>query len=122
MKIESKFRKEFQEVLSKFGFRIHPIENKIVIGMPDLLVIFPGYSPLWVELKTNSVLGSNQMLWIKRHPEERVLLASCKGTRQYLHFKLTVSRGDEWVEIYTDFWPLQSEGNFIEIMLEQMPK
>ena len=82
--LESRFKKQFRDYLAKHDFRVHPIENKIVAGMPDLLVMFSGvstiqawptYRPIWIELKTLTTLTSNQLNWIKRHPEERVLMA-----------------------------------------------
>lgn len=102
---ESKFKKEFREFLKKHGFRVHPIENKIGAGMPDLLAIRDGWPTIWIELKTQTSVSASQAAWIQRNPRETVF---CAINNQG---KIRLTRwGDfdeEWILLFNGKWPIQ---------------
>ena len=81
---ESKFRRDMIKFLS-VHFRVHMIENKLVTGMPDLLVIRKEKEPVWIELKIgNNPLLSSQVRWIRKNPKEKVLIATLRKDKMSL--------------------------------------
>lgn len=119
---ERKFSKEFRDILNKYAMRCHAIENKITSGMPDVLVCRDFKEALWIELKiANSVnlgLNNNQILWLRAHPEEIVLLATqITNSRK---FKLSKWNGDEsgWDILFEDQWPLRDRAEVASIIYD----
>ncbi len=119
---ERKFSKEFRDILNKRGLRCHTIENKVAPGMPDILVCRDFKEAIWIELKVassiNLGLSNNQILWIRVHPEETVLLATQITNSK--KFKLSKWNGEEsgWDVLLKDEWPLLDEGELASTIYE----
>lgn len=123
---ESKFKREFRHFLKQYNFRVHPIENKIVAGMPDLLIMQDGFQPIWIELKTQTIISPNQLRWIRNNPRERVLMAKCYNGKIVINQmrRITLLSNDVggWHLIFEGNWPLElkDEPEIISLILREM--
>lgn len=127
---ENKFKKEFREMLTPYGFRVHPIENKVGAGMPDLLVLFDRLQAIWIEMKTQRFpLSLTQLVWIRNHPEEIVLLARqiSPSARVKGAFKLSIFREAEdkgkvdwWEVLHEDTWPVYKSKDIAQLLFNEV--
>ena len=116
--LENKFKKQFREYLIRSKFQVHPIENKIVVGMPDLLIILGGWNTIWMELKTHTFITANQLAWIKRHPAEEVLMA--RYDQNYLRITRYIRAGTGgWEVIYEGELNLENDA-IAMVIINQM--
>ena len=117
---ENKFKAELIKVLEPL-FRVYRIENKLELGMPDLLVSRSSYEKphLWIETKTDKDwLNKNQEQWIKNTEDERVLVARLIRERIFIYKRL-YDPPYEWEIIYEDAWPDCDKKGLREFIMEQ---
>ena len=117
--LETKFKGELIKSLSG-RFCAYRIENKVALGMPDVLVSRAFYEKphIWIETKVDSWLNQNQEIWMKGITEEVVLIAYLRD-RDFSLYK----RNEEktWVVIFQAFWPLTNKVAHLlsELILKQ---
>ena len=112
---ERKFSKAFRAILTQYNLRPHAIENKIMPGMPDILVCRSGKEPIWIELKIRRVgLSTNQLLWRSINPEEIVMLVTRVETTQQFKLSLWNREINEWDILHEDTWPLRKPKDMTE--------
>ena len=105
---ELKFRHDLVQILQGV-FRVHLIENKIVPGMPDLLVMRWNNDPVWLELKKDkNKLRRTQVEWLRKNPTEAVFVVTQAQGQIYLLRQKRL--GDikvlkEWETAWQDRWP-----------------
>ncbi len=116
---ERKFSRELREILADYGLRAHAMENRIIAGMPDLLIIIPGREPIWAELKvTPKGLDLTQVMWRRNNPDENVIFISQIGSR--LHVARWLPKSRDWKTLLECKWPMDSHNPLYEAI--SMPR